>query len=119
MPPKKPLPAEEKAILKVWIATGAVWGTDPIDPLRTTTKERAGFDWWSLKPIVRPAGYKGKILYEGELGVVIGKKCANITEAEAKDYIFGYTCVNDVTGLDVLRKNPSFEQWVQIGRAHV
>ncbi len=54
MPPKKPLPAEEKAILKRWIATGAVWGTDPIDPLRTTTKERAGFDWWSLKPLRRP-----------------------------------------------------------------
>src|SRR5580765_2670298 len=59
------------------------------------------------QPIVRPKGYSGKILYEGELGVVIGKKCSMITEAEAKDYIFGYTCVNDVTGLDVLRKNPS------------
>jgi len=40
-----------------------------------------------------------KIIYEGELGVVIGKKCFNISEAEAGDYIFGYTCVNDVTAL--------------------
>ena len=65
------------------------------------------------QPILRPKGYTGKILYEGELGIVIGKKCSNVSEAEAKDCIFGYTCVNDVTGLDVLRKNPSFEQWVR------
>ena len=64
-------------------------------------------------PIVRPPTYAGKILYEGELGVVIGKKCFNVTEAQAKDYIFGYTCVNDVTAVDILRKNPSFEQWAR------
>ena len=59
MPPKKPLSAEEKAILKTWIAKGAGWGTDPIDPLRMTTKQRAGFDWWSLKPLRRPVSPKG------------------------------------------------------------
>jgi ketopantoate reductase/2-keto-4-pentenoate hydratase/2-oxohepta-3-ene-1,7-dioic acid hydratase in catechol pathway len=64
-------------------------------------------------PIERPKSYSGRILYEGELGVVIGKKCSNITEAEAKDYIFGYTCVNDVTGVDLLKKNPTFDQWVR------
>ena len=64
-------------------------------------------------PIVRPKSYSGRIVYEGELGVVIGKKCAMVSEAEAKDYIFGYTCVNDVTAVDLLKKNPSFEQWVR------
>jgi ketopantoate reductase/2-keto-4-pentenoate hydratase/2-oxohepta-3-ene-1,7-dioic acid hydratase in catechol pathway len=64
-------------------------------------------------PIERPKSYSGRIIYEGELGVVIGKKCANVTEAEAKDYIFGYTCVNDVTGVDLLKKNPTFDQWVR------
>ena len=64
-------------------------------------------------PIDRPKTYSGRIIYEGELGVVIGKKCFNITEAEAKDYIFGYTCVNDVTGVDLLKKNPTFDQWVR------
>jgi len=54
-----------------------------------------------------------KIIYEGELGVVIGKKCFNISEAEAGDYIFGYTCVNDVTAVDLLRKDKSFEQWAR------
>src|SRR6201747_2079542 len=69
--------------------------------------------WPANKPIERPATYTGKIIYQGELGVVIGKKCFNITEAEAGDYIFGYTCVNDVTAVDLLRKDKSFEQWAR------
>lgn len=64
-------------------------------------------------PIERPKTYSGRILYEGELGVVIGKKCFNVSEAEAKNYIFGYTCVNDVTAVDLLKKNPTFDQWVR------
>jgi ketopantoate reductase/2-keto-4-pentenoate hydratase/2-oxohepta-3-ene-1,7-dioic acid hydratase in catechol pathway len=69
--------------------------------------------WSANRPIQRPATYAGKIIYEGELGVVIGKKCFNISEAEAGDYIFGYTCVNDVTAVDLLRKDKSFEQWAR------
>src|ERR1700710_592993 len=65
------------------------------------------------RPIHPPATYAGKIIYEGELGVVIGKKCFNISEEEAGDYIFGYTCVNDVTAVDLLRKDKSFEQWAR------
>lgn len=65
------------------------------------------------EPIRRPASYDGKIVYEGELGVVIGKKCSNISEAEAGDYIFGYTCVNDVTAVDLMKKFPTFDQWTR------
>ena len=54
MPPKEPLPATEKAALRDWIAAGAVWGTDPLDPYQATTSRRAGRDWWSLQPIHRP-----------------------------------------------------------------
>jgi hypothetical protein len=56
MPPKKPLKAEERAVLKAWIQNGAPWGSDPIDPFRLTTAERAGYDWWALRPVARPAG---------------------------------------------------------------
>jgi hypothetical protein len=59
MPPKKPLTAAEKALLKEWIAGGAVWGADPIDPFATTSKLRAGRDWWSLQPVKRPEVPKG------------------------------------------------------------
>lgn len=65
------------------------------------------------EPIRRPATYDGKIIYEGELGVVIGKRCFNVTEAEAAGVIFGYTCVNDVTAVDILRKDASFDQWAR------
>ncbi|MEO2092259.1 MAG: DUF1553 domain-containing protein, partial [Gemmataceae bacterium] len=54
MPPKKPLTADEKKVLKAWIDGGAAWGADPIDPLAYTTKARAGRDWWALRPVTRP-----------------------------------------------------------------
>jgi 2-keto-4-pentenoate hydratase/2-oxohepta-3-ene-1,7-dioic acid hydratase in catechol pathway len=69
--------------------------------------------WPTNQPIKRPPTYDGKIIYEGELGIVIGKTCFDITEAQAPDYIFGYTCVNDVTAVEILKKNPSFEQWTR------
>ncbi len=64
-------------------------------------------------PVERPKSYKGRMVYEGELGIVIGKKCSMISEAEAGNYIFGYTCVNDVTAVDLLKKNPTFDQWTR------
>jgi hypothetical protein len=54
MPPGKPLPPAERALLKRWIAGGAAWGTGGVDPFRYTSDRRAGYDWWSLQP-VRPA----------------------------------------------------------------
>ena len=51
MPPKKPLSADEKAMLRTWIESGAKWGTDKIDPFRYSTYSRAGTDWWSLQPL--------------------------------------------------------------------
>jgi ketopantoate reductase/2-keto-4-pentenoate hydratase/2-oxohepta-3-ene-1,7-dioic acid hydratase in catechol pathway len=85
--------------------------TEPKEPLWFLKAPNAY--WPANRPIERPATYAGKIIYEGELGVVIGKKCFNVTEAEAGDYIFGYTCVNDVTAVDLLRKDKSFEQWAR------
>ena len=61
--------------------------------------------------IRRPPNYAGNIVYEGELGIVIGKRCSNVSEADAADYIFGYTCINDVTAADLIQKNPTFAQW--------
>jgi 2-keto-4-pentenoate hydratase/2-oxohepta-3-ene-1,7-dioic acid hydratase in catechol pathway len=64
-----------------------------------------------LEPIRRPAGYGGKIVFEGELGIVIGKAATQVSAADAPDYIFGYTCVNDVTAMDLLFENGDFPQW--------
>ena len=63
------------------------------------------------EPITRPAGYAGKIAYEGELGIVIGRRCRAVSVAEAGACIGGYTCVNDVTAADLLHETPDFAQW--------
>ncbi len=46
--------------------------------------------------IVMPHNWK-RVDFEGELGVVIGKTAKNVSEDEARKYILGYTCFNDVT----------------------
>ena len=61
--------------------------------------------------IRRPKNYHGKIAYEGELGIVIGKTLSGASVEEAEDAIFGYTCVNDVTAIELLQEDPNFAQW--------
>jgi 2-keto-4-pentenoate hydratase/2-oxohepta-3-ene-1,7-dioic acid hydratase in catechol pathway len=47
--------------------------------------------------------------HEAELGVVIGRTCHKIpAQADVRDYILGYTCVNDVTARDIQRKDVQF-----------
>ena len=60
-----------------------------------------------------PIGYGGRVVYEGELGVVIGRRCKNANEQEARQAIFGYTCINDITALDLIAKDASFAQWTR------
>ena len=47
--------------------------------------------------IVIPKDASEVVQYEGELVAVIGKQCRNVSEAEALDYVFGYTIGNDVS----------------------
>ncbi|MFO0801948.1 MAG: DUF1549 and DUF1553 domain-containing protein [Gemmataceae bacterium] len=105
MPPKKPLAAAEKALLKEWIAGGAKWGTDPIDPFATTTEKKAGRDWWSLQPIVRPPVPKGA---SNPIDAFIRAKLAEkkLEPAPAADK---RTLVRRVH-FDLLGLPPSFEQ---------
>lgn len=63
--------------------------------------------------IRRPAGYDGPVVYEGELGIVIGRRSSGISEADAASHIFGYTCINDVTAFGILNKDKSFAQWTR------
>ncbi len=51
-----------------------------------------------------------RVDYEAELAVVIGKKCKNIAKEEADEYIFGYTCLNDVSARDL---QPIDGQWAR------
>jgi 2-keto-4-pentenoate hydratase/2-oxohepta-3-ene-1,7-dioic acid hydratase in catechol pathway len=59
--------------------------------------------------------------YEGELGIVIGKKTRNVSVEDAKHYIAGYTCTNDVTARDLQRldgqwtRSKSFDTFCPLG----
>ncbi len=48
-------------------------------------------------PVVIPRVSPDHIDYECELGVVIGRRCRDVSEADALRYVAGYTVVNDVT----------------------
>lgn len=65
------------------------------------------------QPIRQPRSYDGRVIYEGELGIVIGKTCTAVSVDEAAEHILGYTCVNDVTALELLQRDPSFPQWTR------
>jgi 2-keto-4-pentenoate hydratase/2-oxohepta-3-ene-1,7-dioic acid hydratase in catechol pathway len=58
--------------------------------------------------IVLP-GQSGRVEHEGELAVVIGRRCRAVAEDEDPlSYVLGYTCVNDVTARDLQRKDVQF-----------
>ncbi len=56
-----------------------------------------------------PAG-KDRIDYEAELGVVIGRQCRHVEQADAMDVIDGFTCVNDISNRDDQRQE---QNWVR------
>ena len=57
--------------------------------------------------IVLPAANK-YIDYEGELAVIMGQRCKNVTQQEALTYVAGYTVCNDVSARDLQMRTP---QW--------
>lgn len=60
---------------------------------------------------VRRPKLSQRVDYEGELGVVIGKKCFKLgADEDVRPYILGYTCVNDVTARDLQNKD---DQWAR------
>src|SRR5689334_18739391 len=59
--------------------------------------------------IVRPGGYD-RVDYEGELGVVIGRRARRVSRADALSVVMGFCCVNDVTVRDLQKKDG---QWTR------
>ena len=52
-----------------------------------------------------------RVDYEGELGVVMGRKCCKLgADEDVRPYILGYTCVNDVTARDLQNQD---DQWAR------
>jgi len=78
----------------------------PADPVIFTKSTSSLAD--PLQKISASSDPTHTVDYEGELGVVIGKRSRNIKRAEALDCIFGYTIVNDVTARAVQQRH---KQW--------
>lgn len=58
-------------------------------------------------PIMIPPGV-GRVDFEAELAVVIGRRAHRVPRARAWDYIFGLTCLNDVTARDLQNKESQY-----------
>ncbi len=90
---QKPLPAEPMLFIK---PSTAVIG--PGDPIRL------------------PSGV-GRIDYESELAVVIGKRATNVPRERALEHVLGYTCANDVTAREL--QNRGYQYLPRQGVRHV
>jgi 2-keto-4-pentenoate hydratase/2-oxohepta-3-ene-1,7-dioic acid hydratase in catechol pathway len=55
-------------------------------------------------------GLTAKVDFEAELAVIIGKPARRVSEAEALNYVFGYTCANDISARDLQYGD---KQWVR------
>lgn len=70
---------------------------------------------------IRYPAQASRVDYEAELAVVIGKECRDVKAANAREYILGYTCFNDVTARDLQAKDgqwtraKSFDTFAPIG----
>lgn len=50
----------------------------------------------------------GRVDYESELAVVIGRRASRVRASEAKDYVLGLTCMNDVTARELQAKDVQY-----------
>lgn len=108
----RPLPRPSK-ILALWNNFGAAaakngWSR-PADPLwfMKAPSSLAGHG----DPIPVPGGDVGRVAYEGELAIVIGRRARAIDVSQAAAHVLGYACANDVTAIELLNRDPSFPQW--------
>jgi 2-keto-4-pentenoate hydratase/2-oxohepta-3-ene-1,7-dioic acid hydratase in catechol pathway len=60
--------------------------------------------------LVRIPDWAGRIDYEGELAVVIGRRCRRVDESDALSYVAGYSCFNDVTARELQNRDG---QWTR------
>ena len=107
-------PVEPRKIVALWNnfhALGAKLNlpvpAEPLYLLKATTSVLAPGG------VIRKPRCDGRVVFEGELAMVIGKTASGVSEARALDHVLGYTCANDVTLADILHRDASFPQWAR------
>ena len=107
-------PTQPTKVIALWnnfAALGAKLGLAvPTEPLYLL---KAPNSFSNPGDVIRQPRSKGKVVFEGELGIVIGKTASGVSEEQALNHVFGYTCANDVTEADILNRDASFAQWVR------
>lgn len=121
-PTRSTLPLDSVTLLMPCVPSKmvALWNNSRVQ-IETLKRETPKEVLWFLKPpscfithgqpIVYPVGQTERVVLEGELGIVIGRKCKSVTADEAGEYIFGYTVINDVTSQDVVKRDATFPQY--------
>ena len=82
-------------------------GEPPVEPLMFLIPNTAVVG--PGDPVVMPR-QSSNVHYEGELAVVIGRICKDISPEQVKDVVYGYTCANDVTARDLQKSDG---QWAR------
>jgi 2-keto-4-pentenoate hydratase/2-oxohepta-3-ene-1,7-dioic acid hydratase in catechol pathway len=88
------------------------------DHVAETGREAPKYQYWFNKqstcvigpgaPIVVPGAYSTQVDYEGELGMVIGRRCRRVRAADAREVVAGWLIVNDVSVRDWQYRSPTF-----------
>jgi 2-keto-4-pentenoate hydratase/2-oxohepta-3-ene-1,7-dioic acid hydratase in catechol pathway len=104
--PSLPRPSKIVCVGRNYVAHAAELGNEvPTEPLIFLKPPSALIA--AGEPIVLPPGV-GEVHYEGEIGILIGKRASWVGEASALDYVAGIVPVNDVTARALQRKD---SQW--------
>lgn len=89
----------------------AAEGNSPIPEFPVVFMKNLGTLQNPGQPIILPRKLRSdQVDYECELAVVIGKRCHNVSRADALKHVLGYTCANDVSARD-WQKDWGGSQW--------
>ncbi|MFZ9429511.1 MAG: fumarylacetoacetate hydrolase family protein [Burkholderiaceae bacterium] len=108
-------PCEPRTVVGLWnnfhaLAAKNGW-TPPAEPLYFLKAPGSLAGPGSTTPAA--ADSVGRIAYEGELAIVIGRLTHQVAVEHAAQHIAGYTCANDITAIEVLNRDASFAQWTR------
>lgn len=109
------LPCKVGKVLALWNNFRAAaekngWAP-PTEPLYFLKTPNSLAPHGSVTPAAAPE--VGRVAFEGELAVVIGRRAQRVSVDEAPAHILGYTCADDVTALELLNRDPAFPQWTR------
>ena len=108
-------PCEPGQIVGLWnnfrAAAAKNGWAEPAEPLYFLKSPAALSGPGAAVPAAAPE--VGRVAYEGELAIVVGRHAHRLAREDAAAAIFGYTVANDYTAIELLNRDPSFPQWAR------